>query len=106
MEKNGLKQQNQGHCNVILKDHSAPSSEFMFPGPTFYSENYWKTRNPWENMEDRQMSFEFSKLEDLFSSVIPSMIFWWIFKRPDCKPLENDQLDNLKVSAWTRFSKN
>lgn len=44
-------------------------------------------------------------MEDLFSSVIPSVIFQWIFKRPHCKPLENDQLENLQVSAWPRFSK-
>lgn len=45
MEINGLRQQNQGHCNVILKDHLTPSSEFMFPGPIFYSENYQKSRS-------------------------------------------------------------
>ena len=44
-------------------------------------------------------------MEGMVWNLITRMILQWIFKGPDCKPLENDQLDNLQVWEWTKPSK-
>lgn len=38
-------------------------------------------------------------MEGVVSIVILSMDLQWIFKGPDCKPSENEELDNLQASA-------
>ena len=44
-------------------------------------------------------------MEGMIWNLITRMTLQWIFKGPDCKHLENDQLDNLPVWEWTKPSK-